>query len=82
MPLATLTTKGQITIPKKVREALKLHTGDKVEIILSEKGEAIMRPVTKKVDEVFGKLHKPDRKPVTIEEIKNTIRDRMKDNFK
>ncbi|MEA3359453.1 MAG: AbrB/MazE/SpoVT family DNA-binding domain-containing protein, partial [Thermodesulfobacteriota bacterium] len=41
MSLATLTTKGQVTIPKKIRESLKLHTGDKIEIIVTEKMEAI-----------------------------------------
>jgi len=43
MAIATLTTKGQVTIPKKIRETLKLHTGDKIEIIVTEKREAIKR---------------------------------------
>jgi len=33
MAVATLTTKGQVTIPKKIRDTLKLHTGDKIEIL-------------------------------------------------
>lgn len=48
MALATLTTKGQVTIPKEIRELLKLHTGDKIEIIVTEKREAIIRPISKK----------------------------------
>jgi len=69
MALATITTKGQITIPKKIRESLKLHSGDKVEIIISENGDAILRPISKKVDDLFCKLHKPGRKAVSLEEI-------------
>lgn len=74
MTLATLTSKGQITIPKSVREGLRLHTGDKVEFILSDGEEARLRPVTRKVDEVFGRLHKVGRKPVSIEALDEGIR--------
>ncbi len=82
MPLATLTTKGQLTIPKKVRESLKLHTGDKIEFIVTENREAIIRPISKKVDEIFCKLHKAGRKPVSLEAIDDAIRNRIKDKFK
>jgi antitoxin PrlF len=82
MALATLTTKGQVTIPKKIRESLKLHTGDKIEIIVTEKREAIIRPISKKVDDIFCKLHKPGRKAVTLEAMDDAIRNRMKDKFK
>ena len=81
MALATLTTKGQLTIPKKIRESLKLHTGDKLEIIVTAKREAIIRPISKKVDDIFCKLHKASRKPVSLEAIDNAIRNRMKDKF-
>jgi AbrB family looped-hinge helix DNA binding protein len=80
--LATLTTKGQVTIPKKIRESLKLHTGDKIEIIVTEKREAIIRPISKKVDDIFCKLHRPGRKAVTLEAMDDAIRNRMKDKFK
>ena len=82
MALATITTKGQVTIPKKIREFLKLHTGDKIEIIATEKREAITRPISKKVDDLFCKLHRPGRKVVTPEAMDNAIRNRMKDKFK
>ena len=81
MALATLTTKGQVTIPKKIRESLKLHTGDKIEITLTAKREAIIRPISKKVDDVFCKLHKSGRKPVSVEEIDKAIKSRMKSQF-
>ncbi len=76
MALATMTTKGQITVPKAVRDALRLHSGDKVEVIVREDGSALLKPVTKKAAEVFGKLHSPGRKPVSIEEMNKTIRQR------
>ena len=82
MALATLTTKGQVTIPKKIRETLKLHTGDKIEIIVTDEREAIIRPISKKVDDIFCKLHRPDRKTVTLEAMDNAIRNRMKGKLK
>ncbi|MCP3872209.1 MAG: AbrB/MazE/SpoVT family DNA-binding domain-containing protein [Desulfobacteraceae bacterium] len=82
MALATLTTKGQVTIPKIIRESLKLNTGDKIEIIVTDKREAIIRPVSKKVDDIFCKLHKPGRKAVSLEAMDDAIRNRMRNKFK
>ena len=81
MALATITTKGQVTIPKSVRDSLMLSTGDKIEFVVTNKREALIRPVSKKVDDVFGILHKPGRKTVSVEEMDATIKQRMKDNL-
>ena len=82
MALATLTNKGQVTIPKTVRNSLHLHAGDKVEFVITEDKEALLRPVTRKVDDVFGRLHKPGRKPVSIDKLDAGIRQKMRANFK
>jgi len=83
MALATVTTKGQVTIPKAIRDFLKINFGDKIEIIVTEKKrEAIIRPVSIKVDDLFRKLHKPGRKAVSIETMDDAIRNRMKNKFK
>jgi AbrB family looped-hinge helix DNA binding protein len=81
MAVATITTKGQVTIPKSVRDSLMLSTGDKIEFVVTDKREALIRPISKKVDEVFGILHKPGRKIVSVEEMDATIRQKMKDNY-
>jgi len=82
MSLATLTTKGQVTIPKSIRESLKLHTGDKIEITLTTEGEALIRPVSKKVDDVFCKLYESGREIVSLKKINSIIKSRMKSEFK
>ncbi|HDD53100.1 MAG TPA: AbrB/MazE/SpoVT family DNA-binding domain-containing protein [Thermosulfidibacter takaii] len=79
MALATITSKGQVTIPKKIREALKLRPGDKIEIVITKEGEAIIRPISKKVDDVFGRLHQLSRKALTVEEMNEAIRKRLED---
>lgn len=39
----TMTIKGQVTIPKKVREALRLAPGDGVEFAVNADGEVVVR---------------------------------------
>ena len=43
MPTATVTSKGQVTIPRKVREALRLRPGDRIDFVLGEDGEVRVR---------------------------------------
>ena len=81
MAFATITTKGQVTIPKSLQDSLMLSTGDKIEFVVTDKIEALIRPISKKVAEVFGILHKPGRKTVSVEEMDVTIRQKMKDDF-
>lgn len=75
MPAATLTSKGQITIPKPVREALKLQTGDRVEFLVAADGTVTIWPVIDDVTTLKGMLKKPLRR-VTIEEMNQAIRNR------
>lgn len=82
MSLSTLTSKGQITIPKSVRDALKLHQGDKVEFVENEHHEFVLKPATKKVAEVKGllKSYKRDR-PVSAEEMDQAIAGQVKKEY-
>ncbi len=81
MALATITSKGQITIPKSVRDHLKLKAGDKIDIIIAEKNQVIFRPVSKKVDDLFGKLHRLDRKSVSVDGMNKVIKQKIEDTF-
>jgi antitoxin PrlF len=73
MVTAALTSKGQLTIPKSVRDSLRLRTGDRVAFVLRGDSEAVMKPVTKSVGEVFGRLHRPGRAPLTLDEMKSVV---------
>jgi AbrB family looped-hinge helix DNA binding protein len=81
MQQATLTSKGQITIPKLVRDFLALHAGDKIEFILTNNNEIVLKPVTKKVDEVFGRLYKADRPAIDIEVMDALIKQKIRADF-
>jgi len=78
MVTATLTTKGQITIPKSVRETLRLHSGDIIAFVLHGQTEAVMKPVTKTVDQVFGRLYKPGQVGKTVAEMNQVIARRLR----
>ena len=73
MVTATLTTKGQITIPKAVRDSLRLHSGDRVAFVLQGDAGALLKPITKSVDEVFGKLHDPRQRARTVAEMNTAV---------
>ena len=74
MSTATLSSKGQITIPTDVRRRLGLEFGDRVEFVEFDGGFAI-RPAIDDVRSLKGLLRKPS-KPVTIEDMNATIRAR------
>jgi AbrB family looped-hinge helix DNA binding protein len=76
--VATLTSKGQVTIPKSVRECLRLSTGDRVEFAVTDNAEAVLRPLPKTVDEVYGRLHKPGQKAVTLEQMDAGVKKRVR----
>ncbi|MDM8522068.1 AbrB/MazE/SpoVT family DNA-binding domain-containing protein [Desulfococcaceae bacterium HSG8] len=80
--LATLTTGGQVTIPENIRESLRIHIGDTIEILITDKREAVIRPVSKKVDDVFCKLLRHGRKAVSPEDMDEAVRSRMRDMYK
>ena len=77
MPEATLTTKGQVTIPKAVREHLKLDTGARIDFVIEEDGTVVLKPVTRDVRELAGLLYRPGRPSVSVREMDDGVRDRL-----
>ena len=70
-----LTSKGQTTIPKDVRQHLGLQPGDRIEFVLTEEKTVILRPATRAVTDLKGFLPKP-AKPVSVEAMNAVIRKR------
>ncbi len=75
MSAATITSKGQITIPKDIRALLDLHSGDKINFIVEKSGEVRFLPVTQNVSTLKGIIAKP-KKAVSVEEMKASIKAR------
>jgi len=73
MAMATVTSKGQITIPAQVRNALGLEAGDRVEFVEQENGQFGIVAATRSVQELKGLFRGKRIKPVSIEEINAAI---------
>lgn len=76
MPSATLTSKGQLTLPKAIRELLHLGAGDRVDFLVKDDGTVVLRPATVDVRDLSGLLHRKGVKPLSIEDMNAVIRRR------
>ena len=68
MPRAKLTSKGQVTIPKAIRDQLNLEPGVTLRFSVDPSGRIVVTPLTLGIEDLIGILPKP-RKALTIEEI-------------
>ncbi len=73
MATATMTSKGQITIPRPVRAALGLDSGDRIEFVELGKGQFAIVAATRSVQELKGLFRGKRSKPATIEEMNAAI---------
>jgi AbrB family looped-hinge helix DNA binding protein len=69
---ATMTSKGQLTIPQEVRKQLRLRSGQAVRFTIRE-GRAEISPVYNRLSELAGILPKPKR-TITLDEMDDEIR--------
>jgi AbrB family looped-hinge helix DNA binding protein len=76
MASATVTSKGQIIIPKPIREVLELEAGDRFAFRLDEEGRVILEAETLDLMHLFGAL-KPAVRGVTLEDMRQAIRSRV-----
>jgi AbrB family looped-hinge helix DNA binding protein len=73
MPTTTITSKGQVTLPKEIREHLRVKSGDRVDFVVDESGRVVVQAATLDVRELRGILHRPGRRPVSLDEMEATI---------
>ncbi len=72
MPSAVVTSKGQITLPKAVRDALGVETGDRVEFVETGKGAFEVIAASRDVRELKGMIERP-RRPVSVEDMRKAV---------
>jgi AbrB family looped-hinge helix DNA binding protein len=75
MATATLTSKGQVTVPKEIRERLGLEKGDRIEFRVDRQGRVLVEPLApSRPDPLAGLLHEYGRKPApTVDEMNEAI---------
>ncbi len=74
MSAATLTSKGQITVPKPVRDALGVGPGDRLDFVRLDDGNFAVVPATGSIKSLKGLIAKPS-KPVSLEDMDKAIAD-------
>jgi len=67
---ATLTAKGQTTIPKEIRERLGLEAGDKLTFTTLSDGTVVMRAKTRRLLDLAGSLTRPGQPKVGVPDMK------------
>jgi AbrB family looped-hinge helix DNA binding protein len=82
MATATLTSKGQVTIPKKIRDKLGLKPGDKIDFEVDENGK--LQVMTKKysIADMAGMLYRPGQKAKSIEEMNEGVAEYFREKYK
>lgn len=78
---ATITSKGQLTIPKEVRDELNLATGTRLYVTVRD-GEVVARPKNKRIADLAGILGKPPSgKSLSIEDMDEAIMEAVAEDW-
>lgn len=73
MSTSTLTSKGQITLPKDVRSHLRLTEGDRLEFLISDDGTVRLLPVSGSVRRLQGMFRREGAPAQTLEQMEDAI---------
>jgi AbrB family looped-hinge helix DNA binding protein len=74
MPTATLTSKGQLTLPRRVRDHLRVQAGDTVDFVIDADGSVHVRAGDVDVSDLKGLLRQSGRRAVSLEEMDAAVR--------
>ena len=85
METVKVSSKGQIVIPKSLRESHRIHTGDSF-VVTSVGGELHFKPAPaagqSSLKAVAGMLHKPASKKLSDEQVEKSISTRLRNEDK
>ena len=81
MEIATVTSKGQITVPVRMREKLDLRPGSKIVFDEQPNGDFVVRKKTGDIRELKGVLKAPAGVSLTIEDMDRAIGKAMKEKL-
>lgn len=76
MPSALITSKGQATIPKAIRERLRVAPGDRIDFVVQADGTVKVEPAIQGVAPLKGLLSAKGRRPVSVAAMHAVIRRR------
>jgi AbrB family looped-hinge helix DNA binding protein len=73
MTESILNEKNQCIIPKTIRDCLNLNPGDKIDFLIQDNGEVIVKPVNLDIRDLHGVLKQSGTKPVSLEEMERAV---------
>ena len=74
MTMATLTSRGQTTIPKEIRDHLKLRAGDRIDFLIEPDGKVVLKATNTDIRTLDGLLAgRYQDKPVSVEEMNRSV---------
>ena len=71
--LATVTDKGQVTVPKEIRDQTGIAPGSRLDFEVQGDGTLLVRVLTRGADNLFGLVYRAGIKPRSIEEMDQGI---------
>jgi AbrB family looped-hinge helix DNA binding protein len=75
MQTSTLTSKGQITIPKEIRDQLQLRVGQRLEFQVDARKQLVLTPKVRDIRTLKGIVRGPRRRSVTVRQMNRAIAD-------
>ncbi|NEP11539.1 MAG: AbrB/MazE/SpoVT family DNA-binding domain-containing protein [Symploca sp. SIO1A3] len=79
MASSTITSKGQVTIPKPIRDYLNLDTGSRIDFVIDEKGDVRVIPLNTAIESLSGILYRQEMKAATLEDMEEAIQEGASD---
>ena len=76
MPSSVITSKGQTTIPKAIRERLGVEPGDRVDFVVQRDGTVTVEPAVQGVGRLKGMLARKRRTAVSVQAMHEAVRRR------
>ena len=78
---ARVTSKGQVTLPKTLRDTLGIHEGDHIEFAVAASNKASIRKLAAPGSSDGARKHLAKNKPLTVEEMDEAIRRHMRKKY-
>jgi len=73
MAIATVTSKGRVTIPKEVRRALQVEAGDRIAFVIEADDHVVVRMLGRSIFDLRAILARPGHKPMTVRQMDRAI---------
>lgn len=79
--LSTLTSKGQVTVPKNIRDQLNIQAGSQLDFTINNDGTICVRPLNRTALSIVGILKRPGQKTASVEQMNEAIGEEASERY-